>query len=194
VASSSPTSGPVLSDTAERGKPSGSESPISLLPSELQQLVAEQVEQHVAKVAPAGTALPPGAYYGPDGGIFRDVPARTGRVREVKAPDGRLLRREAVVRTVTRSVMLITDPSPGGVVQTLRAAKLKANEHGPDVYHPRFRDWFRGGAKREHDLPENLSDEMAGPITFVPITDDPESSVIEAEVSGLETKEQSNGE
>jgi len=151
--------------------------------------VAEQVAEQVRAAGVAPTTLPPGAYLGADGGVYRDVPARTGRVREVKSPDGKVIRREAVLRTVTRRVQLVADTSPVGVIRALRAAKLAADEHGPDVYHPVYRDWFRGGAKREHDLPQNTSDAMVGPVMFVPIEDDPELSVVEQD-----PREESDGE
>ena len=150
---------------------------VSLTKADLRTLIAEAV-------AGAGaSALPPGAYYGEDGKVYRDALEPSGRVRIVKAPDGRVLRRESVARTIKRTVRLVDPTEPNGVVMALRAAKLVATNLGPDVYHPVYKDWFRGGAKRERDLPQHINDATVGAATFIEIEDDPEATIVEDHVT-----------
>jgi len=148
---------------------------VSLTKADLRTLIAEAVNA----AGGGASALPPGAYYGEDGKVYRDALEPSGRVRIVKAPDGRILRRESVARTIKRTVRLVDPTEPNGVVMALRAAKLVATNLGPDVYHPVYKDWFRGGAKRERDLPQHINDATVGAATFIEIEDDPEATIVE---------------
>lgn len=99
--------------------------------------------------------LPPGCERDADGVPYREVLVPTGRVREIKDDEGRVIKRQSVLRKQRRSVYLVTDPSPKGLVATAKYCKRNATEEGPDFYHPRL-GWVRYGMKREVDSPENL--------------------------------------
>ena len=165
---------------------SAPERPLMVTPSELRALVAEQVAEATAS---GGLGLPPGAYRGADGAVYRDVQMPTGRTREVKNADGKVVRTQAVLRTVARTVLLVQETSPQGVRAALKRAKLRATTDGPDVYHPRYRCWFRCGAKREVDLPENLGElGNGGAVEFLDILPDPAASVLLEDLEVSETE------
>jgi hypothetical protein len=170
---------------ADEPPPSPSpERAITITPSELRALVAEQVAEATAS---GGLGLPPGAYRGADGAVYRDVQVPTGRVREIKNADGRVVRTQAVLRTVARTVLLVQETSPSGVRAALKAAKLRATTDGPDVYHPRWKCWFKWGSKRQVDLPENLGElGNGGAVEFLDILPDPAASVLLSDIEDSE--------
>jgi hypothetical protein len=119
------------------------------------QLSEEALLRLLNEAKNGGGYLPPGAYRNEDGVPYRDVPVPTGRVREVKDAADKVVKRQAIYRKQQRLVMLVADPTPGGLVETAKKCKRAANEHGPDFYHPRL-GWIRWGTKREVDVAENL--------------------------------------
>jgi len=167
-------------DEPSLAPPEPAERAITITASELRALVAEQVAEATAS---GGLGLPPGAYRGADGAVYRDVQMPTGRTREVKNADGKVVRTQAVLRTVARTVLLVSETSPDGIRSALKRAKLRATTDGPDVYHPRYRCWFRCGAKREVDLPENLGElGNGGAVEFLDILPDPAASVLLSDI------------
>ena len=173
------------------------ERPIMLTPSELRAPAAEQVAERrrLGQRRPRWLAAGrlPCRRRRPSTAIVET--AGRQQTREVKDKDGKVVRTQAVLRTAARTVLLVAETSPGGIRKALKAAKLRADQHGPDVYHPRYRCWFRCGAKREVDLPENLGElGNGGAVRSSTSCRTPAASVLLSDIEDVPETENDRGE
>src|SRR5215471_5573941 len=102
-----------------------------------------------------GSYLPPGAFRGEDGVVYRTVREATGRYRSIRDANDKEIRREEIVRQRRRLVRLVADPSPVGLLEVAKYCKRHASDNGPDFFHHQL-GWIRNGSKREVDVAENL--------------------------------------
>lgn len=155
------------------------------------QMSEEALRRLLADVQSGGAFLPPGAFRDPQSGVvYREVRVPSG-FREIKSEDGKtVIRREQRLRKQKRLVMLVTDSSPVGLLETIKKAKRSSNENGPDVYHPRY-GWLRGGYKREVDVPENLgTGAQPFEMEYLPIEDSATEGASTATVQGVPLDDQ----
>lgn len=152
------------------------------------QLTEEALLRLLNEARQGGIYLPPGAFRDEDGVVYRLVWVPTGRARDIKNADGKVIRRQEVLRQQKRMVMLVQDPSPTGLIETAKRCKRVANESGPDFYHPRL-GWIRCGTKREVDVPENLgAGAQAYTMKYVDMDDEGSLGTSTATVQGFEAE------